>query len=975
MRTLSLKAAEKLQASFKGRITSWHDALHEFRGQPRVLIPESAEDVGRALQLAAAAARSVFVRSGRNISTADVGRTAVEDAAVISMEAFRDVEIDDQRRVTVGVAATTADVARKLDGQQLFLPLGDNPTQSIVSATLSIEASPFLRSGSEHGSLRDALIEAEVVPSEGTGAGKAKTLQKKAFQNLLDSDRGAVITKLVFDASVENKNEANRWMQAWMASYEPAAFASLCDKLFGPDGEPMPAGVDLSVRVTSAAYSTKLIIVRITGRGDDDLRGARAIVEKALSEAKLATLGNEPPVIGPGSSIAAWVATGQNSAAVDEVLRRFGSNVAPRPFAKFRQEFLDAVDFNIGADARSGREYAPGVRAWAELQLTADGKVVARAKLVDTDAEPEIAKEARERMAAAIPADKISPTATVSARAVVRRSSDRAFMRDVEVLPNVESTADFDLQPSNWIAPNIIPGFQGEIYQASDGAEYRQIIQQYAVSSYKQPVVTARMTPKYVAMPLDSADVVKAVTYAAANGLKIVTRSGGHQYCGLSSGGSGTLLLDMRLFKDVTISFTAGVPTRITAGPGVPLKDISRELFVNNVTIPHGECPLVNLGGHVQTGGIGHQLRSLGATLDWVSSFKMVTRDPSSPTADVYKEREFTRPADGGNDGPPNDSDVFRAVLGGGPGSWGVLTEITFDLVGDGQYPNSKGYTRTYLYEKKGFIAAMRQLRAWVELQANNSLPSGIDLFISVVSGDLVQTRPGALIVETMCRTTAGSPKINEVVTAVDEAVSPLNRLGAKLASPIKGAAPMSLIAHKGVREIGTFGLPPSGREFDYPYKKSLHITLTPFSDAFIDDFVKLVDNVYNHRGLKVVVQTAVGGGDFKGNGQKRNTHMQRREGLVQLVFDVFYKPGFEAIATQYQAEMKTLLDDFSDDKDIRMCWGTFEDAGSAGAQLDMRRQEVQNFYYDSPDEYARLKDIKTYTDPKDVFHTPFTVQ
>ena len=57
------------------------------------------------------------------------------------------------------------------------------------------------------------------------------------------------------------------------------------------------------------------------------------------------------------------------------------------------------------------------------------------------------------------------------------------------------------------------------------------------------------------------------------------------------------------------------------------------------------------------------------------------------------------------------------------------------------------------------------------------------------------------------------------------------------------------------------------------------------------------------------------------------------------------------------------------------MIWGTFEDANTNSEQLDISRSEVQNFYYDSKAEYERLQQIKNYTDPKDIFHTSFTVQ
>ena len=349
------------------------------------------------------------------------------------------------------------------------------------------------------------------------------------------------------------------------------------------------------------------------------------------------------------------------------------------------------------------------------------------------------------------------------------------------------------------------------MFDKSDRRSYRHAIQQYAVSSYSKAVVDARMTPRYVAVAEDAEDVTLAVTFAAKQGLKVVTRSGGHQYCGMSSGGDNTLLIDMRLFNNVAFSPSTGTPTQITVGPGVALKDGSKDLRNNAVVIPHGECPLVNLGGHVQTGGIGHELRSLGVTLDWVRSFKMVTRDPHSPPGtDVYVEREFTRPNTGGGTGAPTDDDVFRAVLGGGPSSWGVVTELTFDLVSDKQYPDSAGYSYPYPYldgkTKEGFRAAMEYFRQWADRQSMGELPPGIDLFLTVVSGDF--PRPPVLLVETMCTDKAGLSEITAVIDAVDAAVPLSVRLAAYAASSVNGATPISVIADEGVRKIGITGLP-----------------------------------------------------------------------------------------------------------------------------------------------------------------------
>ncbi|MDC0743193.1 FAD-binding oxidoreductase [Polyangium mundeleinium] len=979
MPTLTIETARALESSFEGRITSSHDANDEFRSKPTVLIPESTVDVERALRLARAADRHVFVRSGHSVSSTDVSKSA---AAIVSMEAFRDIDVGAQL-VTVGAAATTAEVAKKLANKSLFLPLDDNPTQSIVSAVLSMDGSPFPRSGAGLDSLRGAVAEAEVVPIDGDDAGIAKILRNDELRDLWAGSRRGVITRLVFDAAAWKTDESERWMQFWMTPYDPSAFATLCDALFRPGGSAVPKHVDLTVRVTSAAFSMKLVILRITGHGDADRKAAEAAVQDALDRGKCVVLASEW-VAGPGSSIAAWVTTGAGSArAQGDVQTRFGSNAAPRPFAGFRQEFLEAVDFAIGVDAATGRERAPGIEAWAELQLALGVEVMARAQIADATAESKVALEAQRRMARAVPADNASPTAAVAPRALLRHAPARAALRGVEVLPGFTPTPDFNLSPSNRVGSGKIPDFEGDVLDKSDGKKaYRDAVKQYAVFSYPSQVVESRMRPRLVAEPKHAMDVVRAVAFAAKHGLKIVARSGGHQYCGLSSGGDNTVVLDMKLFTKIAFSPDTDTPTQVTVGPGVRLRDLSTRLREKGVVLPHGECPLVNIGGHVQTGGIGHQLRSLGATLDWVRSFKMVTRNPQSG-ADVYEEREFTMPQAEDADAP-TDGDVFKAVLGGGPGSWGVVTEITFDLVPDSKFPASHGDSRTYLYNKAGFRAAMEQLRLWAARAAADELPAGMDLFLTVLSGELSLFRPDALlrpsvlVVETMCRDEAGVQEIRAVVSAVQKALPIGSGVAADiagiLAHTVNGREKLSVIADVGVRRIGPFGLPASGREFDLPYKKSLYITKTPFSKAFCDRFVDLVDRVNGQKGVEVVFQAVVGGGEFGSNGQ-RTTHMQRRDALVQLVFDVFYEPGHQAEAEEFQTAMKALLPEFSGGESLRMFWGTFEDVDTNGKELDMSRNNVQNFYYDSKTAYERLQQIKKYIDPGDIFHTSFTVQ
>ena len=336
------------------------------------------------------------------------------------MEAFRDVEVHDHL-VTVGAATTTGDAARKLADKDLFLPLDDNQTQSVVSAVLSMDASPFLRSGTGFGPLRDAVVEAEVVPTEGAGAGRAKTLRNKALREVLAGGRPAVITKLVLDADAAKTDESDRWTRAWTAVYERKTFAALCDALFRSGARNVPERVDLSVRVTSAAYSMKLVIIRTTGHGD--AKAIEAVVQEAFKKQSWPCSSPEK-WNGPGRSIRHLVATGPGEAAPGEIVSRFGSNAAPRPFARFRSSVPRRGRLRDRRQPSHRSRAGSRVRTWAELQLTPGGDVVARAEISDAEADAKVAKEARDRMAAAIPADKASPTAAVARKALVRRVPD-----------------------------------------------------------------------------------------------------------------------------------------------------------------------------------------------------------------------------------------------------------------------------------------------------------------------------------------------------------------------------------------------------------------------------------------------------------------------------------------------------------------------------------------------------------------------
>jgi FAD binding domain len=73
----------------------------------------------------------------------------------------------------------------------------------------------------------------------------------------------------------------------------------------------------------------------------------------------------------------------------------------------------------------------------------------------------------------------------------------------------------------------------------------------------------------------DTDDTAAALGFAKTIGKHLVVRSGGHQYCGLSSGGDDTILLSMDLFNHVEITAIgekthARVGVRTLRAPSAP---------------------------------------------------------------------------------------------------------------------------------------------------------------------------------------------------------------------------------------------------------------------------------------------------------------------------------------------------------------------------------------------------------------------
>ncbi|PKU69889.1 berberine bridge enzyme-like 22 [Dendrobium catenatum] len=174
--------------------------------------------------------------------------------------------------------------------------------------------------------------------------------------------------------------------------------------------------------------------------------------------------------------------------------------------------------------------------------------------------------------------------------------------------------------------------------------------------------------PSLIVSAASPSHIQATVTCARATDLRIRTRSGGHDYEGMSysafTGPNNTpfIILDIAALRSISInasSKTAWVQAGATLG----------ELYYaiaktnKNLAFPAGFCPTVGVGGHLSGGGIGTLTRKYGASVDNIVDAWLV---------DV-NGRLLDRKAMG--------EDLFWAIRGAGSAGYGVMVAFKVNLV------------------------------------------------------------------------------------------------------------------------------------------------------------------------------------------------------------------------------------------------------------------------------------------------------
>jgi FAD/FMN-containing dehydrogenase len=175
----------------------------------------------------------------------------------------------------------------------------------------------------------------------------------------------------------------------------------------------------------------------------------------------------------------------------------------------------------------------------------------------------------------------------------------------------------------------------------------------YAAIAQPNNLRFAANLPGGIARCESAQDVAQSLGWCREFAVPLAARCGGHNYAGYST--TPGLLIDLSPLD--TIAFDAGTGVA-TVGGGVRNTALYTTLQELGVTITHGRCPTVGVGGYYLGGGIGFNMRAHGLACDQLVATEIVT-------------------ADGQVRSVAGLSDLFWACRGGAGGNFGVNTSFS----------------------------------------------------------------------------------------------------------------------------------------------------------------------------------------------------------------------------------------------------------------------------------------------------------
>ncbi|KAJ9537441.1 hypothetical protein OSB04_030174 [Centaurea solstitialis] len=202
----------------------------------------------------------------------------------------------------------------------------------------------------------------------------------------------------------------------------------------------------------------------------------------------------------------------------------------------------------------------------------------------------------------------------------------------------------------------------GEVYTPVNSS-FPSVLQAYIRNLRFNETTTPK--PVLIVTALHPSHVQAAVVCAKEHRLLMRTRSGGHDYEGLSyvsNSNQPFFVVDMFNLRSVNVSIereTAWVQAGATLGE-VYYRIAEKS---NTHGFPAGVCPTVGVGGHFSGGGYGNLMRKYGLSVDNIIDAELIDANG----------RLLNRKSMG--------EDLFWAITGGGGISFGVVLSYTIKLV------------------------------------------------------------------------------------------------------------------------------------------------------------------------------------------------------------------------------------------------------------------------------------------------------
>jgi FAD/FMN-containing dehydrogenase len=165
--------------------------------------------------------------------------------------------------------------------------------------------------------------------------------------------------------------------------------------------------------------------------------------------------------------------------------------------------------------------------------------------------------------------------------------------------------------------------------------------------------------PAGIVTPADAGDVVDAVSYAKAEGLRISAQRTGHGAEPLLDL-SGTLLVRTEAMSTVSIDAERRVAR---VGCGALWGDVVPRCSDLGLTACHGAAPTVGVVGYSLGGGVGWYGRKHGLQANRVTAVELVDATATERRVDAEA-----------------DPELFWALRGGG-GDFGIVTALEFELL------------------------------------------------------------------------------------------------------------------------------------------------------------------------------------------------------------------------------------------------------------------------------------------------------